>query len=62
MNFYIVDNDNNATSLLKDIIENDFNNSVVGTTFNAEQLVRHLILLEGQMLTRPELTFASKSP
>lgn len=92
MNFYIVDNDNNATSLLKDIIENDFNNSVVGTTFNAEQAFEDVIRLSIDvmfvnpslsqingielikriqqsnhhphfiMLTRPELTFASKNP
>lgn len=38
MNFYIVNNnDDNTTNLLKDIIENDFNNSIVGTTTDAQQ-------------------------
>lgn len=45
MNFYIVDDDNNAISLLKDIIENDFNNSVVGTTYNPEQAFEDVIRL-----------------
>lgn len=45
LNFYIVDNDENATSLLKDIIENDFNNSVVGNTYNAEQAVEDVLRL-----------------
>lgn len=45
MNFYIVDNDEGATSLLKDIIENDFNNSVVGNTYNPEQAVEDVLRL-----------------
>lgn len=57
MNFYIVDNDNNATSLLKDIIENDFNNSVVGTTFNAEQAFEDVIRLSiDVMFVNPSLS------
>ncbi|MCH3922246.1 DNA-binding domain-containing protein [Limosilactobacillus sp.] len=39
MNFYIVNNndDDNATELLRNIIENDFNNSIVGTTTDPQQ-------------------------
>lgn len=57
MNFYIVDDDNNATSLLKDIIENDFNNSVVGTTFNPEQAFEDVIRLSiDVMFVNPSLS------
>lgn len=39
MNFYIVNNggNDNATKLLRNIIENDFNNSIVGTTTDPQQ-------------------------
>ena len=37
MNFYIVNDNDNSTELLKDIIENDFNNSIVGTTNSSQQ-------------------------
>lgn len=39
MNFYIVNNnsDDSATNLLRDIIENDFNNSIVGITTDPQQ-------------------------
>lgn len=39
MNFYIVNSndDGDATTLLRDIIENDFNNSIVGTTTDPQQ-------------------------
>lgn len=37
MNFYIVNDSDNTTELLKDIIENDFNNSIVGTTTSPQQ-------------------------
>ncbi|MEY8442493.1 DNA-binding domain-containing protein [Lactobacillaceae bacterium 24-114] len=57
MNFYIVDDDNEATSLLKDIIENDFNNSVVGTTYNSEQAVEDVIRLSiDVMFVNPSLS------
>lgn len=57
MNFYIVDDDNNATSLLKNIIENDFNNSVVGTTFNPEQAFEDVIRLSiDVMFVNPSLS------
>lgn len=57
MNFYIVDDDNAATSLLKDIIENDFNNSVVGTTYNSEQAVEDVIRLSiDVMFVNPSLS------
>lgn len=57
MNFYIVDDDNKATSLLKDIIENDFNNSVVGTTYNSEQAVEDVIRLSiDVMFVNPSLS------
>ena len=37
MNFYILDNDSKIIHLLSNIIENDFNNTVVGTTSNPQQ-------------------------
>lgn len=37
MNFYIVNENDNATELLSNIIENDFNNSIVGTTTDPQQ-------------------------
>ena len=37
MNFYIIDNDSKIIHLLSNIIENDFNNTVVGTTSNPQQ-------------------------
>ena len=36
MNFYILDNDSKIIHLLSNIIENDFNNTVVGTTSNPQ--------------------------
>ncbi len=37
MNFYILDNDSKIIHLLSNIIENDFNNTVVGTASNPQQ-------------------------
>ena len=45
MNFYIVDDNESVINLLKDVIENDFNNSVVGATYNAEQAFDDVIRL-----------------
>lgn len=45
MNFYIVDDSESVINLLKDVIENDFNNSVVGATYNAEQAFDDVIRL-----------------
>lgn len=37
MNFYIVDSDTRIIKLLRDIIENDFNNTIVGITSSPQQ-------------------------
>ena len=37
MNFYILDNDSKIIHLLSNIIENDFNNTVVGKASNPQQ-------------------------
>lgn len=43
MNFYIADDDPDTIDLLSDLIENDFNNSIVGVADNPQQAYDDLL-------------------
>ena len=45
MNFYIADDDPDTIDLLSDLIENDFNNSIVGVADNPQQAYDDLLRL-----------------
>ncbi|MDF9444529.1 response regulator, partial [Limosilactobacillus mucosae] len=45
MNFYIADDDPDTIALLSDLIENDFNNSIVGVADNPQQAYDDLLRL-----------------